>query len=265
MSTDSFTMRRCALPEIEAVEASSSHVFPRHTHEAYGVGLIVRGAHRSWSGRGTVEAGPGEIITCNPGEVHDGAPIGTSRAWKIVYLQPALVGAITADIRDGGAADFEFTDPVIKEQPPSRAFATAYDALTGMSAEPASAQERLMVLLAVLLKHKRPIPVAASHAVVRTKARIDDEPTARITLAELASEAGLSRFQLMRQFARFTGLTPHAYMVQRRLDAARTMLTLRVPISEAAAACGFADQSHFSRMFIARYGMTPGIYAAAHD
>ncbi len=38
-----------------------------------------------------------------------------------------------------------------------------------------------------------------------------------VTLAELAREAGVSRYQLLRGFARSYGLTPHAYMVQRRL------------------------------------------------
>jgi quercetin dioxygenase-like cupin family protein len=79
MDRGSFAMRPCAFQDVQAVEARSRHAFPRHTHDSYGIGLIVRGAQRSWSGRGTVEAGRGNIITCNPGEVHDGVPIGDTR------------------------------------------------------------------------------------------------------------------------------------------------------------------------------------------
>jgi hypothetical protein len=89
-----FTMRPCAFRDVQAVEGRSRHAFPRHTHDGYGIGLIVSGAHRSWSGRGMVEAGRGNIITCNPGEVHDGIPIGDTRAWKMLYLAPQVVGAI---------------------------------------------------------------------------------------------------------------------------------------------------------------------------
>jgi len=81
--------------------------------------------------------------------------------------------------------------------------------------------------------------------------------------ADLAAVSGLSRFQLVRQFARATGLTPHAYLIQRRIDMARALLARGSTLVDAAAASGFADQSHMTRLFIRAYGITPGAYAAA--
>lgn len=263
MDRGSFTIRPCALRNVQAVEAHSRHAFPRHTHDGYGIGLIVSGAHRSWSGRGTVEAGRGNLITCNPGEVHDGVPIGGTRAWKMLYLAPQVVGAIVADIRAGAMADFEFADPVIEKHAQVQAFEAAYDAMTGLCVDAERAQERLILLLAGLLRDKPPSLALGPPELARAKARIDDDPAAPITVAELAREAGLSRFQVVRGFAKFTGLTPHAYIVQRRLDAARAMIAADDTLANAAAACGFADQSHFNRMFVQRYGMTPGAYAEA--
>jgi AraC-like DNA-binding protein len=263
MDRDSFAMRPCAFQGVHAVEARSRHTFPRHTHDRYGIGVIVRGAQRSWSGRGTVEAGRGNIITCNPGEVHDGAPIGDAREWKMLYLAPPLVGATVADIREGATGDFEFADPVIQRHAQVQAFEAAYDALTARCSDAGSAQERLILLLAGLLHDKPPSSALVPPELARAKARIDDDPAATITLAELAREAGVSRFQVVRGFAKFTGLTPHAYIVQRRLDAARAMIAAGATLANAAAACGFADQSHFNRMFIGRYGLTPGAYAEA--
>ena len=52
--------------------ADSAHAFGRQTHDQFGIGLIERGAQKSASGRGIVEAGAGDMITVNPGEVHDG-------------------------------------------------------------------------------------------------------------------------------------------------------------------------------------------------
>jgi AraC-like DNA-binding protein len=210
-----------------------------------------------------VEAGPGNLITCNPGEVHDGMPIGGTRAWKMLYLAPQVVGAIVADIRAGASADCEFADPVIAKHAQVQAFEAAYDAMTGRRADADRAQERLILLLAGLLRDKPPSSVLVPPELARAKARIDDNPAAPITVAELAREAGLSRFQVVRGFAKFTGLTPHAYIVQRRLDAARAMIAADDTLANAAAACGFADQSHFNRMFVQRYGMTPGAYAEA--
>jgi AraC-like DNA-binding protein len=263
MDRGSFAMRPCAFQDVHAVEARSRHAFPRHTHDRYGIGLIVRGAQRSWSGRGTVEAARGNMISCNPGEVHDGVPIGDTREWKMLYLAPPLVGAIVADIREGATGDFEFADPVIRKHAQVRAFEAAYDALTARYTDAGRAHERLILLLAGLLHTRPPSSALVSPELARTKARIDDDPAATITLAELAREAGVSRFQLVRGFAKFTGLTPHAYIVQRRLDAARAMIAAGATLANTAAACGFADQSHFNRTFIGRYGVTPGTYAGA--
>jgi AraC-like DNA-binding protein len=263
MDRGSFAMRPCVFRDVHAVEACSRHAFPRHTHDGYGIGLIVRGAQRSWSGRGTVEAGPGSIITCNPGEVHDGIPIGASRAWNMLYLAPPLVRAIVSDIREGAAADLEFTDPVIDRHAQAQAFQAAYAALTGRGTEVGPAHERLILLLAGLLHNKRPSSALLPPGLARAKSRIDDDPTAPVALADLAREAGISCFQLVRGFAKLTGLTPHAYLVQQRLDAARAMIAAGTTLANTAAACGFADQSHFNRAFVGRYGVTPGNYAQA--
>jgi AraC-like DNA-binding protein len=173
------------------------------------------------------------------------------------------VGAIVADIREGVTGDFEFADPVIQKHAQAQAFEAAYDALTARYTDAGRAQERLILLLAGLLHDKPPSSALVPPELARAKARIDDDPAATITLAELACEAGVSRFQVVRGFVKFTGLTPHAYIVQRRLDAARAMIAAGATLANAAAACGFADQSHFNRTFIGRYGMTPGTYAEA--
>lgn len=73
----------------------------------------------------------------------------------------------------------------------------------------------------------------------------------------------MSRFQLLRGFAAATGLTPHAYLMQRRLHLARCLIQTGVPLAQAAAEAGFADQSHMTRLFSRCYGVTPAAYARA--
>ena len=52
---------------IVAMELASNHSFPRHTHDEYGIGVVLSGAQRSWSGVGQVESVPGDVLTVNPG------------------------------------------------------------------------------------------------------------------------------------------------------------------------------------------------------
>ncbi len=85
----------------------------------------------------------------------------------------------------------------------------------------------------------------------------------RISLADLAAFAGLSRFELVRRFRAQTGLTPFAYRTNLRIAHARTMLARGEPPAEVALACGFADQAHLTRMFRRAVGVTPALYARA--
>lgn len=80
---------RSPWPGVFATDVDSALQYDRHWHTTFGFGLMERGAHRSLSGRGVVDARAGEVITTNPGEVHDGRPLGgRSRRWRMVYLDP---------------------------------------------------------------------------------------------------------------------------------------------------------------------------------
>ena len=101
---------------------------------------------------------------------------------------------------------------------------------------------------------------AVTAGVTAARERIDDDPAAGQTLADLAAAAGLSRYQFLRAFTRLTGLPPHAYLLQRRVQHARRLVRGGLPLAEAAAASGFADQSHMTRCFARSFGLTPGAF-----
>src|SRR5262245_47694355 len=83
---------------IDPMTATTARSFPRHTHDQYGIGHVDVGGHASWSGRGQVEAGPGNFISVNPGEVHDGRAIGERpRSWRILYFEPDRMEEMRAD------------------------------------------------------------------------------------------------------------------------------------------------------------------------
>lgn len=260
MPSNAFSIQSMAGRGVVAVKARSGKTFARHTHEEYGIGILLDGAQRSWSGRGTVEAGVGDLITVNPGEVHDGAPIGDSRTWAMLYLAPEKVSEVACDIREGKSAEMEFASPVIRDPLSVDRFIATHAAFRCGDEE--AANEQFILLIAGLLQDapSKPNEIPCLRQV---RARIDDAPAARHTLEDLANGAGLSRFQLLRGFARYTGLTPHGYVTQRRLDVARSMIRDGADLADAAIDTGFADQSHFHRSFTRRYGLTPGAYAAA--
>ncbi len=258
-----FAAHSTGVEGLQAVSGRSAHCFPRHTHDDFGIGLVVSGGQISASGRGQVEAGPGNVITVNPGEVHDGKPVrGEPRQWHMFYLSPALIDKIGEGLDVGKAAALEFHHPVMADGEAASRFATAWRDIVGGEAarlSPLAAEETLLTFLHGRLGSRRDgsDTSLAADQIARLRALIDDDVLGKHSLQSLADEADLSRFQTLRAFARATGLTPHAYLVERRTQLARRLILAGTPLAEAAAASGFADQSHMTRAFRTRYGLTP--------
>ena len=82
-------------------------------------------------------------------------------------------------------------------------------------------------------------------------------------LDELVAVTGLSRFHLLRSFARRFGVPPHAYQIRLRIERARALLKTGTPPSIVAGVVGFADQSHFTRHMRRIMCVTPARYAQA--
>ena len=106
-------------------------------------------------------------------------------------------------------------------------------------------------------------PARDDGAVRRVRDHLEAHYAAAPDLNELALVAGLSRHHLLRLFKRTTGLTPHAYLTDCRVRAARRLLGAGLAPVEVAQACGFFDQSHLNRAFKQRAGSAPGAYRAA--
>ncbi|MNN39070.1 HTH-type transcriptional activator Btr [compost metagenome] len=108
-------------------------------------------------------------------------------------------------------------------------------------------------------------PLAAAPALAATAlsgliAHIEGQDPAQLSLAALARDAGLGRYQLIRAFRTATGFTPHAYLLNARVNRGRQLLGEGQALAEVAYRLGFADQSHFQRVFKAHVGVTPGQY-----
>jgi len=92
--------------------------------------------------------------------------------------------------------------------------------------------------------------------------KIQRAPSAEIDWDEEARLAGLSRTQLIRAFKRLTGMTPHSWQQNARVNAAREQLRCGQALADVAYAQGFSDQAHFQRVFKSLAGSTPGNYRA---
>ncbi len=93
---------------------------------------------------------------------------------------------------------------------------------------------------------------------------IDERLDRALTLDELAGLVRLSAFHFSRKFREEFGSPPHAYVMKKRIDRARSLLANPViPLKAVAAECGFSDQSHMTRLFRRAVGRTPAEFRRA--
>jgi AraC-like DNA-binding protein len=263
-------MHRCQVigapwPGVHATRIESARHYGRHTHGTFGLGVMERGAHRSASGRGEVEVAAGDLLTTNPGEVHDGRPLhAATRRWRIVYLEPSAL----AELLDRPAAALEFDAPVYRDPRLRAALVRLLDQLERCAApaghvDRLACDEALAELTGRLPRWMRGAPREVTADLRAVRDRLLDELSAPPLLAELAAMAGLSRFQLVRQFKRAHGLPPHRWLLMQRAERARRQIRAGARLAQAAAAAGFADQSHMNRTFMRCFGFTPGAWRQA--
>ncbi len=99
----------------------------------------------------------------------------------------------------------------------------------------------------------------APMAIRRAQEMLVEGEEGRATIAGIASELGLSRNHFFTAFREATGVTPYQWLLNQRIDHARRLLrTTELALAEIALHCGFADQSHFTRVFGRIEGVSPG-------
>jgi AraC-like DNA-binding protein len=257
----------CPWVGIFGTRIESARHYGRHWHATHGIGLVERGGHRSASGRGPVDAHAGDTIATNPGEVHDGRPLGgTSRRWRMLYFDPGVLAAWA-----GVPGELELTRPAARDPVLAGQLQRLFGRLDGWQARRTdlgrlACDEALAQLCAALpgrLATAAAGPPEVPADVRRARDRLAADLLQAPSLDELAALAGLGKYQLLRRFTQVHGLPPHAWLLQQRVERARASIRRGASLVQAAADAGFADQSHMTRMFVRHFGFTPGAWRRA--
>lgn len=248
------------LPGMEICTASSSrHVFSRHSHEdLYAISLMERGGSY-WDGRGKSASlvSPGEIAVINPGEPHSGEPVQRSGStYRMIYLRTHL-------FQDEGAHP-QLSNLIKGDTVLIKLFNDLFASLNP-EFDPLE-KETALVSFTGYLKNYSLIPITTTEpgndkrTIKKAEDLLASDLFRKISLEEVAGECGFSNYHFLRLFKKHTGVTPHLYRTQYRLEKAKKMILKGIPIASIAAETGFSDQSHFARTFKKFTGATPGQY-----
>jgi AraC-like DNA-binding protein len=115
--------------------------------------------------------------------------------------------------------------------------------------------------IAAHLGHRPPRREPEPHLAGQLRDLLDERLAEPVTLGAAAAQLGRSVPHLVRSFTREFGVSPHAYLIGRRVDAARRALLQGARPADVAADLGFYDQAHFTRHFKRHVAVTPAGFA----
>lgn len=237
------------------------HSFPMHSHTDFAVCVVTDGIQGFTEKSTKAVLHRGCFASVNPGQVHDGFSMD-AEGWRQCVL---FFGSDTAEMyreENGIRGTFRFSRSVSENS----LFAVGItDKISAIHETDDSLKRQCLFEEVLTLLHKNENLIMPHTSVRHVKAikniidMLQAYPADKHSLDDLAAQAQMSKFHFLRSFKDYTGITPHAYLNQLRLDRAFQLLTRTDKTSaEIAAECGFSDQPHFMRSFKRLWGITPG-------
>ena len=263
MSGERAVWRRVALAPghvLDLLHARLTAPYAPHMHDVYSFGACVEGLEVIGYRGELYHADTGSVVILEPGEPHTGGP---AEPPSFVYRAMYPGGDLLAEL-SGYSGTPRFREPVIADPLLAAELIRAHAELS-RGADPLEAETRLSWLFGELVRrHATPqlsgLQVRRGRVAKVVMAQLADQLACPPGLAQIAAEAGLSRYQLVRSFRAEVGMPPYAWLAQHRVARARVLLEQGCRPAEAATLTGFADQAHLTRWFRRVVGVTPGAY-----
>ena len=256
-----------ALPFIEARSIADGRevCYTRHAHEHFSIGAITTGRSTYLHEQSAFEVSVGTVVLMNPGDVHACNPID-DQPWSYLMLYVDTPWLTDLQHQLGFSNDSAFRRFSATHTEDASLFAGLQD-LYEVLVDP---------LQEVLRKHSVTVEFftelqlrlnPADHPqrepnfkLERAADYIREHCTQMLKLEDICAAAQLSPSYLIRAFKQHYGMTPHAFLVNRRIQFAREQLRNGKLIADVALEAGFADQAHFQRAFKQHLAATPGQY-----
>jgi AraC-like DNA-binding protein len=258
------------LPGVEILRADNTHHKFRWFHQTYSISIpldfTVSSCSYQFTYRGKSHTGQiGQTMMLEPGEIHNTTKMAGPASFRVAIISPDVMEKFAKEMgMSGGRPHLKKT--MADEPELFYAFKGLHKSLE-TTCTALERQSRFIYCCFRLLDvaaektpayfNKEKEASAVRRAVDYLKANWAEN----ISLTDLAKASRLSRFHLLRVFAREMGVPPHSYQLQLRIAKIRDFLRLGVSGTEAAAHAGFADQSHMNRHFKKIVGVTPTEYS----
>ncbi|WP_411379956.1 AraC family transcriptional regulator [Pseudomonas sp. MPB26] len=259
--------RDAGLPYIEArtIVDGRKVTYTRHAHEHFSIGAITTGRSYYHYGADTFQISAGTVVLMNPGDVHACNPIaGEAWSYQMLYLGTPWLTDLQHQLGFSTDQGYRpFSTPYTQDKVLYDGLLELYRILVDEQAEHLQKQSALVSYFTEVQQRLNPSDTPmreVNHKLERAAQYIREHCTQALKLEDICLAAELSPSYLIRAFKQYYGLTPHAFLVNQRIQFARAQLRQGELIADVALAAGFADQAHFQRTFKQHFAATPGQY-----
>ena len=253
-----------ALPYVESRRACHSRAcYKPHSHPTFSIGAVDLGSSNfTGTAGGPTLLQAGAVVFVPSDCVHSCNPLPhTAWSYQMLHLDSTWLKALR---QESGA--WQCKDVTLTRD--ARVYAE-FCRLNAFLFSAADVQDKEVALIEFIGDCDRDdqATIAAPEPTIIARRRLQsvleclqNDGIAMRSLTELAKMADMSRYQLIRAFRASTGMTPHSYQLNLSINQARAWLRSGEDIADIAYRLGFADQSHFQRVFKDYAGVTPGLY-----
>ncbi|MGE8068810.1 AraC family transcriptional regulator [Pseudomonas sp. NPDC089569] len=256
-----------ALPFIEARSIADGRevCYSRHSHEHFSIGAITAGRSTYVHEQSRFEVDAGTVVLMNPGDVHACNPID-DQPWSYLMLYVDTAWLTDLQHQLGFANDQAFRRFAITHTQDMTLFnglQNVYEVLVDQQQDVLHKHSAVAEFFTDVQLRLNPADQPLREPDTRLALAagfIRDHCTQTLRLEDICAAAQLSQSYLIRAFKQHYGMTPHAFLINRRIQFARDQLRRGKLIADVALEAGFADQAHFQRAFKQHLAATPGQY-----
>ncbi|MFK7767647.1 MAG: AraC family transcriptional regulator [Mariniblastus sp.] len=254
-------------PQLGGMEHLSASLsfkrFPVHFHDTFVVQLIRSGA--DWCSTNDIVAQTGEVFVHFPFASHDGGTLEDRRLeYEAIYPSMKLVAELTG------------LDP--SQIPTGKSWATnskcvvrSVSKLFGLLSSNADEQKLVAAGKQAFFKILESGAESAGHPtskcldqkLILARNYLTENAAHDVSIEELSKQCCVSKFHLIRAFKKRFGITPRQFLISHRVTIAKQLMISGIPLTQAAFAAGFNDQSHLTRCFKKLTTCSPGQFRSA--
>ncbi|WP_433735699.1 helix-turn-helix domain-containing protein [Pseudomonas putida] len=256
-----------ALPFIEARAIADGRevCYTRHSHAHFSIGAITAGRSTYVHEQSQFEVSTGTVVLMNPGDVHACNPID-DQPWSylMLYVDTPWLSDLQHQLGLSNESAFRrFTVTHTADVELFHGLKALYDVLVDREQDVLRKHSAAVEFFTDVQLRLNPVdqPLREPNFKLERAAEfIRDHCTQLLKLEDICEAAQLSPSYLIRAFKQRYGMTPHAFVVNQRIQFARDQLRNGKLIADVALEAGFSDQAHFQRAFKQHLAATPGQY-----